>query len=985
MRLHEAEPASPGVSHTMPPHTRPGCRDEEAVVDADVISLFRELADCSADERQACYAQRQVPAAIRAEVESLLRFDGLPGPGPSGDVAAAAERALLSGRREPGSRRALAPGVRVGSFEVASLLGSGGMGEVYRARDTVLNREVALKVLPRDLALSADRVARFEREARTLAALNHPHIAQLYSLAAADGVRALVMELVEGETLADRIARGPIPMAEALTIGRQIAEALNAAHASGIVHRDLKPANVKVRPDGTVKVLDFGLAKALSLGPDDVGSSSITLTGGRPIIIGTPAYMSPEQARGEAVGVQGDIWAFGALLYEMLTGTSSFGRKTTAETLAGVLELQPDYSALPASMPPLARRVIERCLEKDRARRMQDIGDVRILLEDALGSPGQGAPAPSQAGISRRSAWIAAGVAAGVLAGAVLWATRTGSGNEKLPAPIHVVVPFLERAASFPFGQRYLAISADGSTIALAGARRLWIRRFDEKDSISVETGPTSYPFFSPDGEWIGLFTDTALLRVPSGGGSPEVVTEVTDRPAGGAWRADGTIVFATSEGLYQIPASGGERKLVARPDRARHEDLYAFPQFLPGGHSIVLTVVSQEAAQAPQTVMLDLTTLERKVVLTGSSARYVAGGQLLYAADSGLHGVAFDAASGRVMSKPISFPDVTIGVAPDNGAANFAVSDTGTLIFAPLPRRGLRALVWLARDGHREQLPLEPQNYGYAMVSPDGSRIAVERTTRGNRDIWIVDLKRMSQTQLTDGPTEDMLPVWSADGTRVFFASRRLGNFDVYSQAADGASPARVEFAAPEFQVPIAATPDGRQLIVLDRYRDLFLLDFARPAPLRPLLQSRFDEWLADVSPDGRWLAYESNESGGQLEVIVRPFPNVDGRREVISVGGGRYPRWGPKGSNELFYVNTDGAMMAASIRLSPTFELGASRKLFDWHPPGSHVSGRLYDVAPDGRFLVTEEVDETISDRQTEVSVILNWQFAPPRSAGQ
>jgi serine/threonine-protein kinase len=941
------------------------------------MSLFRELADRSAAEREACYAQRHVPAAIRAEVESLLRFDGLSGAGPSGYVAASAEQALMSGHTDPG--RALAPGRHVGSFQVMSLLGSGGMGEVYRARDTVLNREVALKVLPRELALSPDRAARFEREARTLAALNHPHIAQIYSLAAADEVRALVMELVEGETLADRIARGPIPIDEALEIARQIADALNAAHELGIVHRDLKPANVKVRPDGTVKVLDFGLAKALHPGQSGVDSASSALTGGRPIVIGTPAYMSPEQARGDAVGVQGDIWAFGALLYEMLTGRSSFGRKTTAETLAGVLELQPDYSALPVSTPPLARRVIQRCLEKNLSRRMQDIGDVRILLEDALAGSTEDGPAPRPSRITRRVAWIAAGVAAGVLAGAALWLTRTESDTGKRAAPIHVVVPFLERPATFPFGQRYLAISADGSTIALAGLRRLWIRRFDQKDGVSVETGPASHPFFSPDGEWIGLFTETALIKVPSEGGSPAVVTGVTDRPAGAAWRADGTIVYATSEGLYEIPANGGERKLVARPDRARKEDLYAFPQFLPGGRSIVFTLVSQDPAQAPQTVMLDLTTLDRKVVVTGSSARYLAGGQLLYAADSGLHAVGFDASSGRVTSKPTSFSDVALDVAPDNGAANFAVSDTGTLIFAPLPRTGLRALVWLTREGHREALPLEPQNYGYAMVSPEGSRIAVERTTRGNRDIWIVDLKRMSQTQLTDGPTEDMLPVWSADGTRVFFASRRLGNFDVYSQAADGASPARVEFAAPEFQVPIAATPDRRHLIVLDRYRDLFLLDFARPAQLQPLLQSRFAEWLADVSPDGRWLAYESDESGKQFEVIVRSFPDVADRRVLISVGGGRYPRWGPKGSNELFYVHSDGTMMAASIRFSPTFELGPSRKLFDWRKPGSNVSGRIYDVGPDGRFLVTEDATETTSDRRTEVSVILNWRPTP------
>jgi hypothetical protein len=946
---------------------------QEAAVNDDVVSLFRELTDRSPTEREACYAQRQVPAAVRAEVESLLRFDRLSGPGPSGYVAVATDGPLLGQQSDPGTGMALAPGVHVGSFEVTSLLGIGGMGEVYRARDTVLHRDVALKVLPRELASSADRAARFEREARTLAALNHPHIAQIYSVAAADDLRALVMELVEGETLAGRIARGPIPIGAALPIVRQIAEALKAAHDVGIVHRDLKPGNVKVTPDGTVKVLDFGLAKAFKSGPDDVGGVSITMDGRRPVLIGTPAYMSPEQARGETVGAQTDIWAFGALLYETLTGTSPFARETTADTLASVLESQPDFSALPVGTPPLVRRVVELCLEKHVSRRMQDMGDVRILLEDAVASPDRGVPPARPAGISRRSAWIAATVA-GVLAGMAFWLASARSGNERPAAPIHVAVPFLEPPATLPFGQRYLAISADGSTIALAGVRRLWIRRFDQKDGLSVVTGPASNPFFSPEGDWIGFFTETALVKVPSGGGAPAAITTVTDRPAGGTWGQDGTIVYATSEGLYRIPATGGEHTLIARPDRTRREDLYGFPQFLPGGRSIVFTLVSQESTHAPQTVWLDLTTLERKVLLTGSSARYVPGGALLYATDSGLHAVAFDTASGTVTSKPVASPVVEIPVTPDNGAANFAISDTGTLIFAPLPRTGLRTLAWLTRQGHREPLPLEPHHYGYAMVSPDGSRIAVERTTRGNRDVWIVDLKRMTQTQLTDGPTEEMVPVWSADGTRVFFGSRRLGNFDAYSQAADGASPARVAFAAPEFQAPVAATPDGKQLIVLDRFRDLFRLEFAQPGQLQPLLQSRFEERLADISPDGRWIAYESDESGKQFEVIVRSFPDVEDRRVVISVGGGRYPRWGPKGSNELYYVHADGAMMAASVSFSPTFELASSRKLFDWRKPAANVSGRLYDVGPDGRFLVTEAA-EVVSDRQTDVSVILNW----------
>ena len=607
-----------------------------------------------------------------------------------------------------------------------------------------------------------------------------------------------------------------------------------------------------------------------------MGSASITMTGRRPNLIGKPAYMSPEQARGEAVGVQSDIWAFGALLYEMLTGTSSFGRGQRqkrwrgARVAAGLLGVAPGTSRL-------ARRVVELCLEKNLSRRMQDMGDVRILLEDALASPDRDVPAARPAGIRRRSAWVAAGVAAGVLAGMALWLASTGSGNEKPSAPIHVVVPFLERAATFPLGQRTLAISADGSTIALAGVRRLWIRRFNQKNSISVEIGPASHPFFSPEGEWIGLFTETALVKVPSGGGSPAVITSVTDRPAGGTWRADGTIVYATSEGLYRDPGRWRRTKAHCSARSRAQEDLYGFPQFLPGGQSIVFTLVSQEPTQAPQTVMLDLTTLERKVVLTGSSARYLASGELLYVAESGLHAVAFDASSGGVTSKPISVADVEIPVTPDNGAANFAVSDTGTLIFAPLPRTGLRALAWLTRKGHRDPLPLEPQNYGYTMVSPDGSRIAVERTTRGNRDIWVVDLKRMSQTQLTDGPTEDMLPSGAPTGRACSSGqdasatstsirrrpmARRPPEWNSPRLSSRCRSPQRPRANNSSFSTDIATCSCSTSRGPLNCSRSF---------------NSRFDERLADVSPDGRWIAYESNESGKQVEVIVRSFPNVE------------------------------------------------------------------------------------------------------------
>jgi len=867
-------------------------------------------------------------------------------------------------------------GARIGHFELLGRIGKGGMGEVWRARDTRLRRDVAVKTLPDSMAADPVELARLTREAELLAALNHPHIATIHGIEEQAGARFLILELVEGDTLDDRLRRGAVPVDQALAFALQMAEALETAHRAGIVHRDLKPANIKITPDQRIKVLDFGIAKALAPATDlsETRAHDPTQTG---VIIGTPAYMSPEQARGEPVGVQADIWAFGVVFYEMLAGRPPFTRPTTAETLASVLESQPDFDALPPTLPSVARRLVARCLEKDRSRRMHDMGDVRILLEDARAEAGAEAPPPQSAESARRSAWAVAGVVAGVAAllsaGTTLWLAGGSTRGGPPPAPVYASVPFPERPAGFPFGQRYLAVSADGSTIAHAGGRRLWIRRLDQKEAVSVETGPSSNPFFSPDGEWVAVFTETALVKVPARGGPYETILTTTDRPAGGAWRADGTIVYATTEGVYEVAANGGERKLVASPDRSRNENLYAFPHALPGGQSILMTVAFEDASQPTQVAVLDVETGARRTLLTGSSARFLAPGYLVYASGSVLNAVAFDAATATLTGKPVSFPDVELEVAADNGAANFAVSEAGTLIVAPPPRRGLRTLEWVDRTGRRDPLPLEPREYGYAMVSPDGSRVAVERTTRGNRDIWILDLARLTQTQLTDGPTEDMLPIWSADGARVYFASRRSGNFDLYSQAADGASEARLEYAGPELQVPSSVTPDGRQMIVYDRFQDLALLDFARPDRLEPLLNSAADERLAEVSPDGKWVAYESEESGNQFEVIIRSFPDTRDRREIVSAGGGRFPRWGPPGTNELYYVRPDGAMMAVPITLSPSLTIGPGTKLFDWVKPGGR-SGRYYDVAPDGRFLVSSPT-EPVTTGPLQVSVVLNW----------
>jgi serine/threonine-protein kinase len=882
-------------------------------------------------------------------------------------------------------------GTRLGHYEVLEAIGRGGMGEVWKALDTKLHREVAIKTLPEALAQDPDRLARLGREATLLAALNHPNIAAIHGLEESNNTRFLVLELVEGGTLADRLARGPVPVEDALKLALQIAESLEAAHEKGIVHRDLKPANVKITPEGRVKVLDFGLAKAL--GPSsDAALTRTAIPTEVGLVMGTPAYMSPEQARGEEVGRQTDIWSFGVVLYELLTGASPFGRKTTAETLAQVIGSQPDQSLVPPDTPPNVRHLIRRCLEKDQRRRLQHMGDVRIELEDTLAGKlavtgaynAEHPAAKADAGLRLRL--TVGALALAVLAGLAGWFLAQRSSSGASFGAVRLSIVFLERPAPTILGARHLAIAEGGSSIAYASADRLWLRRMDQKDAIAI--GPSGLnPFFSPDGVWVGLFREPGLVKLPVAGGAPRVIATISDRHAGATWRADGTIVFATTEGLFQVAAEGGQPQLLMKPDRAGKERLLAWPQFLPDGQSILFTILQEGSAEG-QIARLDLKTLERKVLLTGgSSARYVLTGHLLYASGAVLKAVPFDLETSQVYGEPVSLPNIEIATAPDNGAANFAISDTGTLIFTPAAtasavapdlRLNLRTLAWIDRQGKEEPLPIEPGPYAYPRVSPDGTRVALDIIRGGGRDIWVLDLQRLSLTQLTNGPTEDMLPVWSLDGRRIFFASDRSGTHDVYSQAADGATDAKVEFAAPGFQVPQSFTPDGAALVVYQDFRDSHVLRFAQPDRLEPLLYSDSDERLVNVSPDGNGIVYESDESdesGEQFEIFVRPFPNVSEGREKISINGGRYPLWGPKGSGELHYVNLDGEMMAASVTLSPGLRLGKVTKLFDWQKPPAGRSGMIYDISPlDGRFLVTRPIVQT-PEGPINVSVVLNW----------
>jgi eukaryotic-like serine/threonine-protein kinase len=865
---------------------------------------------------------------------------------------------------------ALTSGTRLGPYEIVALLGIGGMGEVYRARDTKLNREVAIKTLPESFAKDPERLARFSREAQVLAALNHPNIAHIHGFEESTGVPALVMELVEGPTLADRIARGPIPMDEALMLAKQVADALEAAHEQAIIHRDLKPANIKVRKDGTVKVLDFGLAKALATESAATVTVLGTATG---VVLGTPAYMSPEQARGETADRQADIWSFGVVFYELLTGVSAFGRSTTAETLAALLGAPPDFSQLPTATPLGVRALIRRALEKDRRRRWRDMGDVRIELDEATASASDVAGhSVSATRVNARRTQAVGAIALVVLASAGTWYLARLPRATTAARVVRLSISTQQPLSGGPVSSRHVAVSADGSRVAYVTATGLHIRRLDRKDDVTVNTVARN-PFFSPDGEWVAFFgDDRGLGKVPSAGGTPVPIVTSSDRPAGATWRPDGTIVFATSTGLYQVSENGGAVGLLRRPDVQRKERLYAWPRFLPNGR-LLFTIVPDDSIDGAQIAALDLKTgAVNSVLKGGSAAQYTSTGHLVYASGRTLKAVAFDPETLQTHGDAVPLLDVELTTAPDNGAADFALSETGTLLFLPpaTATQRLQTLMWVNRQGSEEPLALQPGQYNYPRISPDGTRLAFD-IPGANRDIWLWSLRRRNLMKLTDGPTEDMTPLWTPDGQRIFFASNRSGIFHVYSQAADGSTKDRVEFAGPGSEAPTSITPDGTRVLIVENFKDLSVLNLAQHR-VEPLLHSERNHWQGVVSPDGKWLAYESDEASDQIEIFVRPFPDVGGRREKVSLKGGRFPLWAPNGG-ELYYVDPDGGMMAASVTLLPDLRLGQVVKLFDTQKPPRGISGRPYDVSRvDGRFLMGKPVS---APDGVDISVVLNW----------
>ena len=883
----------------------------------------------------------------------------------------------------------LEPGARFGSYEIAASLGAGGMGEVWRAHDSRLGRDVALKLVAEAFDADPDRLARFEREAKLLAACHHPNIAVLYGLEQCEGRRALVLELVEGPTLADRLASGPIAPREALAIAAQVADALAHAHAHGIVHRDLKPANLKLTAEGQAKVLDFGLGRptAPDLGADADVLSSPTLT--RPatsagVILGTAPYMSPEQARGQAVDRRCDVWSFGVVLFEMLTGARLFQGSTTSDVLAAVLRSDVEWGRLPAGTPPAARRLLRRCLERDPRARLHDFADVRIEVAEALRELERGPAAEGRGPWSRRALapWAIAGLAlaaAGALALALV-ARRAASPTR--------VSRLLLRLSPRPLSMSGFALSPDGSQLAYFASGQLQVRALDRETVRTLPQARGSHPFFSPDGAWIGFVdVDELPCRVEASGGAVVRLADPPRRVGQCAWAADAILCTqprsARPGELLRVPAHGGQpRSLPTSAAGARETVLW--PHVLPGGRAVLLTVPSPRGGSVDDAtiVVQRLDTGERReLVREGAQAVYSPTGHLIFGRGAALMAVPFDLAALAVRGAPLP---VAEHVSRDTvRGGRYALAGDGTLVYTR-ETADERPLLWVDRQGRAEPIKAPPHTFLDPRVSPEGGRIAVQGAD-GDNDVWILDLSRGSLARLTFDPGEDETPIWSPDGTRVAWATQRSGRpRQVLERRADGSGDERVIWTTERHAHLHDWSPDGQELLVTQEgesgARNIWLVPVAG-GTARPLLQGPFEECNPRFSPDGRWLAYSSDESG-RFEVYVEKLPELD-RKVQVSVGGGDRPVWTAHG-REIVYRGADGQV--ASVRFSPERiglpRVGRPLPLF----PDSYGAaiGRTshvdYDVHPDGtRFVM---VGGQLGGASYEMAVVLGW-FAELRTS--
>jgi Tol biopolymer transport system component len=874
---------------------------------------------------------------------------------------------------------ALASGTRLGPYEILSALGAGGMGEVYRARDTKLDRDVAIKVLPEAFAADPERIARFQREAKTLASLNHPHIATIHGIEESGGTHALVMELVEGEDLSQRIARGPIPIDEALAIAKQIAEALEAAHEQGIIHRDLKPANIKVTPDGVVKVLDFGLAKlaeapagtatgpsALSMSPTITSPAMMTGVG---VLLGTAAYMAPEQAKGKPADKRSDIWAFGCVLYEMLTGKPPFGGGSVAEVVGAAIHTEPDWTALPPAARGIVEATIRRCLYKDAKHRIRDMGDVLLLLGGAF-DIAAGTPPRSRhhQGVPLR---VAVPLVVVIVAATAVIATRLR------PSVAPEDRPGVGRLTlSLPSGTELddnssVAVSRDGTQIAYVASRsgiaQLYIRPIDRLDArVITDTRGAAKPFFSPDGQWLAFFANGKLKKVSTIGG---VVVTLADANGAGTWGPDDTIVFGGSS-LMTVPAGGGDVRPLLKNAQDTTRNIRSI-EFLPGGAQLLIAS-TERGGRTKDDSTIDVLTIgtgQRKTLVRGSTqASYLPTGHLVFLRDGKLMAAPLDLERLALTGSPI---EAIAGVRQQlyTGVGAFSCSRVGTCVYIAGGTAAARTIATVDRNGVVRTLPLAPGSYSSPRFSPSGDKIAlwVEQLLC---DVDVYDVVRGTLTRLTSD-FDNHYPIWTPDGRQITYISSKGGaGYEIVSRPANGSGPEAPLSRSPlhlTALTPLSWSPAG-VLALADR-GDIRVLSRSGDGEPRPFEPSQFNEDTPAFSPDGRWLAFVSDESG-RVEVYVRPYPGP-GEKYSISTGGGSEPVWAHSG-RELFFRNGD-EIMAVDIRTTPTFSASRPRLLFTggFARMAGHTN---YDVSPDDQnfVMVNTGEEERVA---SQITVITNW----------
>jgi serine/threonine-protein kinase len=892
----------------------------------------------------------------------------------------------------------LAAGFKFGQYEIVSLLGAGGMGEVYRARDPRLQREVAIKILPDGFDDSPDRVTRFTREAQVLASLNHPAIASIYGFEESGEKRGLVMELVEGPTLADRLAAGPLPVDEVRNIAKQIVEGLEAAHEQGIVHRDLKPANVKVRLDGAVKVLDFGLAKALEPGAGGAAGprgsavalthsptlAPMTMTGA--LIIGTAPYMAPEQARGRAVDRRVDIWAFGCVLFEMLTGERAFPGDDVTDVLAKIIERDPAWSALPASTPPHLRQLLRRTLDKDPKTRLRDIGEARIAL---MRGPDEASPRPAvQPPRSvHQLGWLLAAVVTIALGVALFALWRTA-------APIAHQVERYDIAAPAGstlnlVGQSAVTISADGRTIVFVASRegmsRLYVRRRDDVELRAIAgTEGASSPVFSPDGLWVAFVSGTELKKTTLDG-PPVTLAKVADH-RGIAWLDNQTIVFSpfAAGGLSRISASGGEPQRLTRVDTSKGERTHRWPTVLPGGAAVLFTVGTYGSPDSYENSRIDAFIVakgERRTVFEGASIVRYLPGRLVFSRGGLLYLVAFDPTTLAVSGTPTT---VGRGVGGDvtTGAVHFAVSQDGTLVYIPDDSGGgvRRRVAWVGPTGAAEPLSLPPNAYNDLRISPDDSRMAVIVGASGSGDVWIHDFRRATFTRLTFDSV-NASPIWSKDGQYVYFAMIDASGLKttIKRRRADGGRDAETVGTVDSRLYLRGLTSDETAIFADDFTREsdvdakraeVALVSLTPSVTERIIVSTPGDDFESSLAPNGRWFAYSSDESGRQ-EIYVRDLAN-DGGRWQVSTSGGQEPRW--SSDSRTLYYRFENRFIAAAVTGTTTFGVDTPRTLFSGIYNLQSATNMTYDVEQSGRRFLMIRPDADKVSPPTTLRLVLN-----------